>query len=154
MVCKFKSRLYINPGNGYTVAEYSSMELDCIPSEAVISNYGTEVTFTAFGKELPCMDNVEVEMEGDWKRSEKYGLQFGVDWSRVLLPKSREGIIGYLSSELIKGIGPVMAREIVNRFEPIPSLLWRIIPMNSFLLRELLNRSWNLLLNPITRVRN
>ena len=50
MVCKFKSRLYINPGNGYTVAEYSSMELDCIPSEAVISNYGTEVTFTAFGK--------------------------------------------------------------------------------------------------------
>ena len=61
MVCKFKSRLYINPGNGYTVAEYSSMELDCIPSEAVISNYGTEVTFTAFGKELPCMDNVEVE---------------------------------------------------------------------------------------------
>lgn len=63
MVCKFKSRLYINPGNGYTVAEYSSMELDCIPSEAVISNYGTEVTFTAFGKELPCMDNVEVEME-------------------------------------------------------------------------------------------
>ena len=75
MVCKFKSRLYINPGNGYTVAEYSSMELDCIPSEAVISNYGTEVTFTAFGKELPCMDNVEIEMEGDWKRSEKYGLQ-------------------------------------------------------------------------------
>ena len=60
MVCKFKSRLYINPGNGYTVAEYSSMELDCIPSEAVISNYGTEVTFTAFGKELPCMDNVEI----------------------------------------------------------------------------------------------
>lgn len=116
MVCKFKSRLYINPGNGYTVAEYSSMELDCIPSEAVISNYGTEVTFTAFGKELPCMDNVEIEMEGDWKRSEKYGLQFGVDWSRVLLPKSREGIIGYLSSELITGIGPVMAREIVNRF--------------------------------------
>ena len=116
MVCKFKSRLYINPGNGYTVAEYSSMELDCIPSEAVISNYGTEVTFTAFGKELPCMDNVEIEMEGDWKRSEKYGLQFGVDWSRVLLPKSREGIIGYLSSELITGIGPVMAREIVNGF--------------------------------------
>ena len=78
MVCKFKSRLYINPGNGYTVAEYSSMELDCIPSEAVISNYGTEVTFTAFGKELPCMDNVEIEMEGDWKRSEKYGLQLSL----------------------------------------------------------------------------
>ena len=34
MVCKFKSRLYSVPGNGYTVAEYSSMELDCIPSEA------------------------------------------------------------------------------------------------------------------------
>ena len=64
MVCKFKSRLYINPGNGYTVAEYSSMELDCIPSEAVISNYGTEVTFTAFGKELPCMNNVEIELTG------------------------------------------------------------------------------------------
>lgn len=116
MVCEFRTPLFVNQGNGYTVAEYSSKDPDQVPAEAVRYDDGTEVRFTAFGTELPCLDHVEIEMEGTWKKSVKYGLQFGVDWFRVLLPKSREGIIGYLSSDLIKGIGPVMAREIVKRF--------------------------------------
>lgn len=116
MICKFVSQVFVNPGNGYTVAEYSSKDLEQVPSEAVQFNYGAEVTFHVFGMDLPCMENVEIEMEGKWKWSEKYGLQFGVDWFRVLTPKTPEGIIGYLSSDLIKGIGPVMAREIVKRF--------------------------------------
>lgn len=116
MVCKFVNQLYLNPGNSYTVAEYSTGDLDQVPPEAIQSGYGAEVTFHAFGKGLPCLEHVEIEMEGKWKRSEKYGLQMGVDWFRILIPKSPEGIIGYLSSDLIKGIGPVMAREIVRRF--------------------------------------
>lgn len=116
MICKFESRLFINPGNGYTVAEYSTSDLNQVPSEAIQSNLGTEVTFRVFGNELPCLEDVEIEIEGKWKRSEKYGLQLGVDWFRILIPKSPEGIVGYLSSDLVKGIGPVMAREIVKRF--------------------------------------
>lgn len=116
MICKFVDQLYINPGNGYTVAKYSTGDLDQVPSEAIQSGSETEVTFHVVGNGLPCLENVEIEIEGKWKRSEKYGLQLGADWFRILVPKSPEGIIGYLSSDLIKGIGPVMAREIVKRF--------------------------------------
>lgn len=116
MVCKFVDRLYLNPGNGYTVAEYSTGDLDQVPLEAIQSGSETEVTFHVVGNGLPCLEDVEIEIEGKWKRSEKYGLQLGADWFRILVPKSPDGIIGYLSSDLIKGIGPVMAREIVRRF--------------------------------------
>ena len=35
---------------------------------------------------------------------------------RTFLPKTREGIVGYLSSGLVKGLGPVTAERIVERF--------------------------------------
>lgn len=116
MVCRFEHRRFINPVNGYTVADYSTKDLEQILSEAVLADTGEEVTFTAFGQELPCIDEIEIEMDGNWKRTERHGYQFEVSWHKIILPKSREGIIAYLSSDLVKGIGPVMAREIVNRF--------------------------------------
>lgn len=116
MICKFEHRQYVNPSNGYTVANYRSRELNQIPGEGIKLDYGAEVVFTAVGTELPCLEEAEIQMEGRWETSARYGLQFQVEQFEVLLPKSKEGIIGYLSSDLVKGIGPVMAREIVAKF--------------------------------------
>ena len=55
-------------------------------------------------------------MEGKWEESSKWGPQFRVSWFRLILPKTEDGIISYLSSDLMKGIGPVTARAIVKRF--------------------------------------
>ena len=116
MRCKFEHRQYVNPSSGYTVANYRSREVDQIPKEGIKLDYGTEVVFTAVGTELPCLEDAEIQMEGQWKVSARYGMQFQVEQFQVVLPKSREGIIGYLSSDLVKGIGPVTARAIVAKF--------------------------------------
>lgn len=116
MICKFEHRQYVNPSNGYTVADYCSKELNQIPKEGVKLDYGSEVVFTAVGMELPCLDDAEIQIEGRWETSARYGVQLRVERFQVILPKTREGIIGYLSSDLVKGIGPVTARAIVSRF--------------------------------------
>ena len=116
MICKFEHRQFVNPSNGYTVANYRSEEREQIPDEGIKLDYGREVVFTAVGSELPCLEEAEVKLEGKWETSPRYGIQFKVEQFQVILPKSKEGIIGYLSSGLVKGIGPVTARAIVEQF--------------------------------------
>ena len=46
----------------------------------------------------------------------EYGLQFKADSLRTTPPHTREGIVKYLGSGLVKGIGPHFARKIVDVF--------------------------------------
>ena len=56
-----------------------------------------------------------MELTGDWKPT-KYGMQYSVSNFSVTIPTTKEGIRAYLSSSLIKGIGPAMAARIVETF--------------------------------------
>lgn len=116
VLCRFKREIYRNPANGYTVAVYSAGNKGNIPKDAVREWEGARCTFTAVGEELPRYENMEFELEGSWKETERFGRQLSVERFRVLLPKTEDGIIAYLSSGLIKGIGPVLAVKIVKRF--------------------------------------
>ncbi|CBL36608.1 helicase, putative, RecD/TraA family [butyrate-producing bacterium SM4/1] len=109
MICTFEHQLYKNEGNGYTVARY-------MVRSAASGRSNMSSVFIAVGKELPCIANAEIGMEGKWVESPKWGPQFRVSWFRSILPKTEDGIISYLSSDLMKGIGPVTARAIVQRF--------------------------------------
>jgi len=55
-------------------------------------------------------------MYGEWVNHPRYGEQFKVDRYKSLVPASVYGIQKYLGSGLIKGIGPIMAGRIVERF--------------------------------------
>jgi exodeoxyribonuclease V alpha subunit len=57
-----------------------------------------------------------VEATGSWVQHKDYGLQFKADNLRTMPPHTREGIVKYLGSGLIKGIGPHFARKIVEVF--------------------------------------
>ncbi|MBL7170760.1 MAG: ATP-dependent RecD-like DNA helicase [Candidatus Omnitrophica bacterium] len=57
-----------------------------------------------------------LEIEGEWKRHRVYGDQLAVQKFTSLKPLSIKGITRYLSSGLIKGIGPVLAEIMVERF--------------------------------------
>src|SRR5438270_6077552 len=57
-----------------------------------------------------------VEAAGSWVQHKDYGLQFKADELRTMPPHTREGIVKYLGSGLIKGIGPHFARKIVDVF--------------------------------------
>ena len=43
-------------------------------------------------------------------------MQLQVEQWREIVPKTRDGVEGYLASGLIKGIGPATAAQIVSRF--------------------------------------
>ncbi|NJD03962.1 MAG: ATP-dependent RecD-like DNA helicase [Ruminiclostridium sp.] len=57
-----------------------------------------------------------VKLKGEWKYDSKFGKQFSVVDYQETVPATVAGIEKYLGSGLIKGIGPVNARRIVNCF--------------------------------------
>src|SRR5258708_8719533 len=57
-----------------------------------------------------------ITAEGTWVRDREHGLQLKADSITCNAPNSREGIEKYLGSGLIKGIGPVYAKKLVDTF--------------------------------------
>jgi len=58
-----------------------------------------------------------LHLKGNWKFDSKYGRQFNAVDYKETIPATITGIEKYLGSGLIKGIGPVYARRIVNCFK-------------------------------------
>ena len=58
----------------------------------------------------------ELTLQGDWVNDPRYGRQFRVQSFELRIPGTVEGIEAYLSSGLIKGVGPVMAHRLVETF--------------------------------------
>jgi len=94
--------VYVQPENGFTVArlkEPRKKELTVI--------VGT----------LPSIQPGEtVSCQGVWKTHPSYGRQFEVTDCQVEIPSDLMGIQKYLESGLVKGIGPVYAKKIIDRF--------------------------------------
>ena len=114
MKCKAVRCIYYNAGNGYTVASYVTEET--LPKEVSSQKNGRYGMFMAIGNELPTEDGLEVELNGTWKDG-KFGMQYKVSSFQIVLPTSTEGIKAYLASDIIKGIGPVLAERIVDRYQ-------------------------------------
>jgi len=73
-------------------------------------------TITIVGNFPPMQEGETLAIKGQWQVHPRYGRQLAVeDWER-LLPATEEGLKRYLSSGLIKGIGPVTADKIVDHF--------------------------------------
>lgn len=106
-------RVYYSEQTGYSVVVYKTN--DPIPLQAVSEYCGTMPCFKAAGRQLPDTEGLLAELDGEWKEN-RYGWQMQVSTFRTFLPKTREGIVGYLSSRLVKGLGPVTAERIVERF--------------------------------------
>ncbi|MCF6271485.1 MAG: ATP-dependent RecD-like DNA helicase [Melioribacteraceae bacterium] len=57
-----------------------------------------------------------VELSGSWVEHPRYGKQFKVESANISYPVTESGIIKYLGSGMIHGIGPVTAKRIVSKF--------------------------------------
>lgn len=53
---------------------------------------------------------------GDWVMHPKYGRQFAAEALEEVVPTEEEGIVGYLSSGLIPGVGERLAQRLVDHF--------------------------------------
>jgi exodeoxyribonuclease V alpha subunit len=71
---------------------------------------------TVVGNLMAPLPGEILQMQGSWMRHPKYGEQFKVVGYKTKIPATVYGIRKYLGSGLIKGIGPVMAERIVEKF--------------------------------------
>lgn len=112
--CTPHRKIFYNDENGYTIASYKTYQ--AIPESAINQSFKNgETVFTAIGTAIPFIEGIDTGLEGKWIKT-SYGLQLSVTESQIVMPTTREGITCYLASGLIKGIGPVTANRIVNRF--------------------------------------
>lgn len=77
---------------------------------------GTMTPITATGTFSAISPGEELELEGEWKDHPIYGEQLKVTHYRSLPPTTALGVERYLGSGLIKGVGPAIARKLVNKF--------------------------------------
>ena len=54
--------------------------------------------------------------EGGWVQDREFGLQFRAVMLNSTAPTTREGIEKYLGSGMVKGIGPIYAKKLVEKF--------------------------------------
>src|ERR687892_1114150 len=57
-----------------------------------------------------------VTASGEWINDRTHGQQFKARFLRTSLPDSADGIEKYLSSGMIRGVGPVYAKKLVRAF--------------------------------------
>ncbi len=96
---------YHNDTTGYTVCS--------VRPEGAPANTGP---VTVVGKCAAIWVGEELRASGAWRRHPQHGVQFEARSLLCIAPTSLEGIRRYLSSGMIRGIGKVNARRIVDHF--------------------------------------
>lgn len=115
MLCRF-DRAIFQSDNGYCVFSYCTQD-ESVPKEARKNSFFNDdkIHFTAVGYHLVSTNVVEVELDGTWEQS-KHGLQMSVTTCKQIVPTDQAGVLAYLSSGIIKGVGPEIAKAIVAKF--------------------------------------
>ena len=93
--------VFQNYENGYAV-----LRLRCDTGDTV-TVVGT-IPMAAVGERLM--------VTGRWSSHQNYGKQFEAEFLERLMPQTRAEIVSYLSSRIVKGIGPKTAARIVEHF--------------------------------------
>ena len=95
--------VFENTETGYTIARLTSRD------------YPTEL-ITVVGNLAAASAGESLALSGEWVDNPQYGRQFKIEGYETVLPATVVGLRKYLGSGMIKGVGPVMATRIVNKF--------------------------------------
>jgi len=93
--------VFYSPDTGYTVCKF------------ILEN---GQSMTVVGMFPPLSPGETLKIKGKWEINPRFGQQFRVENFLPVLPASVKGIEKFLSSGLIRGIGPVLARRIIKKF--------------------------------------
>ena len=96
---------FTNEENGFTIAR---VKVD-----------GSRGVVTVIGTMMAPMAGEILEMRGEWSTHPKFGEQFKILEYKTKVPVTLYGIRKYLGCGMIKGLGPVMAGRIVDKFGKI-----------------------------------
>jgi exodeoxyribonuclease V alpha subunit len=93
--------VYRNEENCYTVARLKTEGPDLV---------------TVVGNFLAINEGETLRVWGQWVNHPEYGRQLKMEDYQTVIPATREGIERFLASGAVKGIGPVMAKRLVDKF--------------------------------------
>ena len=102
-----RSVVYHNDENGYTVLRVE------LPSDFELA---LSPEITVVGKTQAVWEGEDVKAVGSWVVDKTHGRQFKAETLTCIAPRSLRGIERYLASGLIRGVGPVLAKRIVDTF--------------------------------------
>ncbi len=102
-----QSVVYRNEENGYTVLTVNPPARESFCKSAL---------FTVVGRTQAAWEGEEILATGEWVTDKVHGRQFKATSITCVAPKSILGIERYLASGLIKGVGKVLAKRIVDTF--------------------------------------
>ncbi len=104
-----ESIVFRNDETGYSVVSIR------LPQDRRAARMREELV-TVVGTCAAIWEGEELRAEGEWEYHPAHGRQFHARRITCITPTSTEGIRRYLSSGMIKGIGPKLAERIVNAF--------------------------------------
>lgn len=104
-----KSVVFRNDETGFTILHVTPAETD-----GAFRLAAREIT--VLGTCAAAWEGEELHATGAWVDDPVRGRQFKAKTVECIPPKSVEGVRRYLASGLIRGIGPVLANRIVDRF--------------------------------------
>ena len=100
---------FFNEDNGYGV-------IRIIPDKRYPRAQARDGTVTVVGI-MPAMQEGEsAQFSGAWVNDDRYGFQFRAERTMPIAPQTAKGVVNYLSSGIVKGIGPRTAEKIVDHF--------------------------------------
>lgn len=118
----FVKKLFKAEDTGYMIA-LCSAKASALPDFVKAQ---TEGRFSAVGYGIPESETLTCILHGLWKKSDKYGYNFVVNYVETELPTTLDGVTAYFTSLKI-GIGVKLASKLHAQFG---DSLWEIINMN------------------------
>ncbi len=100
--CVVERITFQSPDTGYSVLK--------------VSVKGYQELVTVVGNLADAVVGSVLLIDGEWTNNPKYGTQFSAQKWEETVPATIYGIEKYLGSGLIKGVGPVYAKKIVQKF--------------------------------------
>ncbi len=98
---------YFNEDNGYSVLKIQ-------PNKIYPRAQARDGTITVVGVMPEMIEGESAQFTGEWVENKQYGMQFKAQQVIPIAPHTLDGIINYLSSGIVRGIGPRTAEKIVN----------------------------------------
>ena len=98
---------YYNEENGYSVVKI-------MPETAHPRAQARDGTVTVVGTMPELSEGESAQFTGEWVNDPRYGLQFRAEQAYPVAPNTEKGIVKYLSSGIVRGIGPRTAEKIVD----------------------------------------
>ena len=114
--CVVERITFHNTENGYSVVKVTPAEAETKKGGGAKAKFVKDDVITVLGNFTNPVVGESLRLHGQWIKHPQYGQQFKLERYETLRPASAAAIEKYLGSGMVKGIGPAMAKRIVDKF--------------------------------------